>query len=782
MLFFFLNNDKIFAQSVIPEDVRSFLDSYRSTSNPHYWKNRKPYEGYWQQDVTYYIKARLNEKTDIISGELYLTYYNNSPDKLDFVFFNLYQNAFQPGSYLHDLTVNNKIIPKYGRYESQRLGTQVEKITLNGEPLRTELDGTILKAWLPKPLLPGQSVEFYIAFKTYFDNGGSQRRRMKLFDAFGYKHYDGVHWYPRIAVYDRKFGWCTDQHLGHEFYGDFGAYYVELDFNSQFVVEATGENVNRSEVLPADLREKLDLRHFARKPWNSAPSVVIPYDSTKRKIWKFAALNVHDFAWTADPTYRIGEVYYGPWKTVALVQEPHAAGWQNAAEFAMKVIRVYSRDFGPYIYPKMVVADARDGMEYPMLTLDGGYDPDYRDLLAHEIGHNWFFGMIGNNETYRAALDEGFTQFLTAWALEHIDGPYYVQNPPRSAYVRHFYPRQKVRDGEVFMGYMADAIPRREVPINTHSDKFNGALGHGGGYRQVYYKTATLLYNLQYVLGDEIFLKALKFYFNRWYLCHPYEEDFVAAVRDYTGADIVWFWDQWFTTTKTIDYGIKSIRKIKGSDAYAITFKRKGRMEMPLEFTVTSKNGQKSTYLIPNNWYEKPLSQGVQRLPRWIGWDNIRKTYTARITVPGGIKSVQIDTSERLADVYRLNNARPIPSKFQFDHGLPVPADYKKYNTYIRPDLWYTGLDGIRLGLRMRGDYYQRYHMWELGLLVPTGLLTQRNRVFYGNPRIDLLNVWFHYQTALDNVWPGLTYHMDLRWLDGLRLAQGGFSKKKKHI
>lgn len=761
----------------IPADVRSFLASYRQPTNPHYWKNRKPYEGYWQQDVAYYIRARIDEKTDIVSGKLHLIYYNNSPDEISFVFFNLYQNAFQPGSYLHDLTLNNGVRPRYGRYESQKLGTVVDVIQAQGTPLRTELDGTILKAWLSKPLRPGESVEFYIEFRTYFDKGGTQRRRMKLFDAFGFKHYDGVHWYPRIAVYDRKFGWCTDQHLGHEFYGDFGAYYVELDFNSQFVVEATGDNINRHEVLPKELREKLDIRNFARKPWNSAPSVIIPYDSTQRKVWKFAALNVHDFAWTADPTYRIGEVYDGPWKTVALVQEPHAAGWQNAADFAMKVIKVYSRDFGPYIYPKMVVADARDGMEYPMLTLDGGYDPDYRDLLAHEIGHNWFFGMVGNNETFRAALDEGFTQFLTSWALEKIDGPFYVQSPIRSRYVRRFYPPQRVRDGEVFSGYMADAVNRTEVPINTHSDKFSGAMGHAGGYRQVYYKTATMLYNLQYVLGDEVFLRALQFYFNRWYLCHPYEEDFVTAVRDYTKADIVWFWDQWFTTTKTIDYSIQKIRRTKKPGEYAITFRRKGRMEMPIEFTVTQKDGTQKSYHIPNTWYEKPLPEGMQRLSRWIGWDNIQKTYTATVQAPSGIRSVQIDTSHRLADVYRLDNARPLPTAVQFDHGLPLPPDFYKYNIYIRPDMWYTGLDGLRLGVKMRGDYYQKFHIWDLSLWAPTFLLRQSERLAFVKPKVDLINLWLRYNTAADGWWQGLAFQADFRWLDGLRLAQLGFNR-----
>jgi hypothetical protein len=227
-----------------------------------------------------------------------------------------------------------------------------------------------------------------------------------------------VHWYPRICVYDRKFGWDTDQHLGKEFYGDFGSFEVALTFASNYIVEATGYLENEQEVMPKSLREKLDIKNFANKPWEEKASVIIPYIEGDKKTWKYYAINVHDFAFTADPNYRIGEVMAvvngQSVRCIALAQEGHAGYWQNAAEYTKKIIETFSRDFSPYIWPKIIVADARDGMEYPMLTLDGGYDPSYRDLLIHEVGHMWYFGMVGNNETYRASLDEGFTQFLTA--------------------------------------------------------------------------------------------------------------------------------------------------------------------------------------------------------------------------------------------------------------------------------------------------------------------------------------------------------------------------------
>ena len=215
-----------------------------------------PHKGYWQQDIHYNIKAEIDEETDIIDAFEELTYWNNSPDTLDFVFFHLYQNAFQPDSYYDKLQKENGKNPKYGKYEEKKLGTIVERITINGMSVETLLDNTILKVNLIEPLLPNEKINFEIKFKTYFDSG-EVRRRMKSYDAWGYRHYNGVHWYPRISVYDAKFGWTTDQHLGREFYGNFGTFDVELTFASNFVVEATGNLINRNEVLPDDLRKKL---------------------------------------------------------------------------------------------------------------------------------------------------------------------------------------------------------------------------------------------------------------------------------------------------------------------------------------------------------------------------------------------------------------------------------------------------------------------------------------------------------------------------------------------
>jgi aminopeptidase N len=527
---------------ILPAVGQAQIFKSSASGNPLYWKNRKPDAAYWQQDVHYTIQARIDEEDHRIDGDERLVYTNNSPDTLHVLYFHLFQNAFVEGSYLRGLEREKGGKPVLGRKEAAGQGTIVDNIRVDGVPVIPLLDNTVMQISLPKPIMPGDSVALSMRFKTWYDNG-STRRRMKMYDAWGAKHYNGCQWFPKISVYDRKFGWDTYQHLNKEFYGDFGTFDVSLDFPSSYVVEATGLLANRAEVLPDTLRKKLDIKNFADKRWNEPPSIITPYVKGERKIWKYHAEGVHDFAFTADPSYRIGDTTWNGIQCVAIVQEPHASGWQNAPLYVAKIIRTFSRDIGPYGYPKMVAADAADGMEYPMITLDGGSDPGYRSLLVHEIGHNWFYGMVGSNETYRAAMDEGFTQFLTAWGLRRIDGDTVQTAPARRKWQRRYQEPALVLDRTVLNTYTMDALQHDELPLATHSNDFHDALGHEGGYRQVYYKTASMLYNLQYVLGDSLFQRALQHYFMQWRFAHPYFEDFRASIIQFTLVYINCFFD-----------------------------------------------------------------------------------------------------------------------------------------------------------------------------------------------------------------------------------------------
>jgi aminopeptidase N len=673
-------------------------NTYRNANNPLYWKNKKPFEGYWQQDVYYQIKARLDDAEETITGEEELTYYNNSPNTLTKAYFHLYQNAVQPGSLVDNLYTVNETPHEFGKYEAMNLGTSIESFTVNGLAVSFKINYTVLECGLPKALAPGDSCKFKISFKTYFDRG-SIRRRMKVYDHDGYKHFNGVHWYPRICVYDQKFSWETAQHMEHEFYGDFGAYDVELQMPNEYVNEATGVLQNPQEAYPGNLRQRLDISNFKNKPVGEKPSVITSKDNTL-KSWKYHAENVHDFAWTADPTYRIGELVWNGIQCIALAQENNAGKWQAVDTFIAFVLKTYGRDFGKYEYPKMVAADAADGMEYPMLTLDGGLYPSNQGLIAHEVGHNWFFGMLGNNETYRASLDEGFTQFLTSWCMKKAKGQFRFPND--------------IDYSTAFAGYMMDAIDGTDAVLNTHSDDFNTAIGHGGGYRHVYYKTATMLYNLQYVLGDSVFLKAMQHYVAQWKICHPYIEDFRNSITAVAQTDLNWFFDQWFETTKYCDYGISKVKKGKDGK-WNIKLQRNGTMVMPVDLRITTADGNKLNITVPVSYYKKPENLIAQDM--WLGWGNLRKIYNLNLNLPSAIKAVELDPSYRLADINRLDNNWHRLIDLSFNKENAADRDYRTgYNLYWRPDAWYSYTDGLRAGIKLSGDYAARKHIFNLYL------------------------------------------------------------------
>ncbi|HTF80940.1 MAG TPA: M1 family metallopeptidase, partial [Cytophagales bacterium] len=699
-----------------------YTGNYRSPQNPYYWKNKKPRADYWQQDVHYYIEATLDDSNDVISGQQRLVYYNNSEDTLKELFFHANENAFIPGSYYHNLHLNNHSKPTFGKNAAKGLGMAISKIKVKDSVLAPVMDNTVFKVSIPQPLAPNDSLQIDITFETYFDIDAGMRRRMKNFKTLNQlKHFDVVHWYPQVCVYDAKFGWTTDQHLDKEFYNNFGTFEVTLNLPQHYILDATGLLINEAEVYPDSLREQLKLSNFFNRKPNDPISRPIPY-SPKLKTWRYRAVNVHNFAFTADPLYRIDEVSWNGIKAVALVQEQNAPRWKDAVKFAMAVIKVYSTDFGMYAWPKIIIADAKDGMEYPMLTLDNGYYPQNQQLLAHEIGHMWFYGMLGSNETYRASMDEGFTQFLTVWAMDKLAGAS-RERLHSNKFIKKRLKPYLTRYDRLYNPYLITAHKGYDESLNTHSCAFHGALRHGGNYGLVYYKTGVMLYNLKYVLGDSTFLKAMKYYVNTWKMCHPYPEDFRSAVIRHTHNDLNWFFDQWLESTKTLDYQVnrpKLLKTTKDSLTYELSLSRKGRMHSPLDITVTDASGKKYNYHIPNTWFVKPTQDQI--LPKWYGWDLLQPTYKAPIVLSDKIKSIEIDTTLVLADLDLRNNRWGKASPLKFNYFIPNSSTWDQTDKLMRPDLWYNAYDGLQIGLNFNKKYFASLTDYDLSAYVNTGV------------------------------------------------------------
>jgi len=727
---------------------------------------------YWQQRVAYKIQATLDDFTRVISGVEKLVYWNNSPDTLRFVYFHAYPNAHRPGS---RMAKRQQSFYNFGIADSKpdewgEMKIEYVRGASSSWNLPVHLDETIFKVDLPKPLAPMDSFVFEIGFQTKIPSGEAAGRTEYTDGQF-----KAVYWYPSICVYDWKMGWVNNQFLGSgEHYGEFGTCEVYITLPAHYIVAATGVLLNREEVLPDSLLQKLDIKHFKDKPWNSKASVIIPKTPGATKTWKFKGENVTDFTWVADPTFRIGESEWEGIKIYSFAQEKHAARWQDAAELGRQGIEYFSTNFGRYPYPQMSITDSYDGMEYPMIVLCGGESPSYRLLLWHEIAHNWYMGAVGSNPVDRAFLDEGFTTFLEVNIIEALHGRKGNVSFWDTKWKKKLYPVDEDRANRGYRNYLhwhktgfaqrsiieADRAPERMV------------------YRvSSYYKTVVLLFNLQYALGDSVFARGMKNYFEKWHFKHPYEENFQTAMEEAAGAKLEWFFDQWINTNRTADYGIGAVHTKAtgktGDSAYLVTGKiyRSGELVMPIDLGFKLKSGGIRYFTIPVNDYRKPDSRS-RFLPIW---DQVRlpeKEYQFEVYLPAKPKEIEIDPSGRLADTNPLNNRwKSFPDFPKADLKLNnlavdvLPVD--RYHFLWRPSLWYNRVDGLMLGANLQGSYLGLdYVFWADGLKA--------------TKKLKRGNLDFSYSTLVGFLGRGGKLFGRARWAEGREYYEAGISKESR--
>jgi hypothetical protein len=722
---------------------------------------------YWQQRVTHRITARLDTRNDDIVGHLSLVYVNNSPDTLPRLYFHLFQNAFRKGS-LMDARRRSR-----GDFSLARLkpeeegGTRVENVTDgSGMPLGVRVRGTILEVTLLEPLLPGDTARVEMDFVTHY---GKVRGRMG-------KHptqYQGAQWYPRIAVYDRRRGWNIDEHLGNEFYGEYGTFDVELTVPGPYIVAATGVLQNREEVLPPERRRALDIRWYAPDvDPDERPEIPDPPDTLL--TWRFRAENVHDFAWVADSTFRIGETEWDGIKIYSYARAENAEGWQDADSICAAYMEFFSEHVGRYVWPQHSVVDASSGMEYPMLSMDGGRSPHYYGLIGHELAHNWFMGMVGSNETYRAFLDEGFTNFITAWASDSLFGPESSGTFWEGWYAQTFFPKASRLYSRNTRRYLNLINSGYLDPLGLHSDWF----GERRSYRQVYYKTSMMLQALRVVLGDEVFERAFRAYFECWKLRHPYPEDFITVMENVSGRQLDWFFDQWLHTDWLLDVAIEGVdgewvdaprpgAEASGADPGSgpprsaerryrcrVELERKGDMFLPLDLDFTLRDGSTFAAHVPVGWDAK-REPGRKVLEPWLGWRDVARRHVAEVLLPDEPVEVRIDAGGRLPDADGRDNRwrrglwwklQPFgPVRLKWDNMVLHYESPDAYDVLWRPSLGYTDPSGLWLGLHLRGSYLDEW--W-----------TRFDQVRFF-PRVGLRNGRFGYE---------LTYDTPVRWLGRL--------------
>jgi hypothetical protein len=545
------------------------LGTMLQTPNMYRSASGAPGPKYWQQKADYDINVELDDVKQRIIGAETVTYFNQSPDPLSYLWMQLDENEHQAKSD-KQLFNGSKMREQMSASELQAIagytedaGVKIAKITTeNGTPLRYTINQTMMRIELPKTLQPGERFRFKVEWSYNITD------RMVRGGRGGYEYfaedanylYTTTQWYPRMAVYSDFQGWQNKQFVGSgEFALTFGDYKVNITVPADHVVGATGECQNYSQVLTA-----AQYRRWQQAQNANAPLEVVTLADAKqamkskakaKKTWTYVAENVRDFAfvssrrlvWDAMPAQVEGGrkvmamSYYGP--------EAYPLYSKYSTKVVAHTIKTYSKYTIPYTYPVAISVEAANGMEYPMICFnygraekDGTYSESIKygmiGVIIHEVGHNFFPMIVNSDERQWSWMDEGLNTFVQYLTEQEFDNNYPSTRGPA----------HKIVD------YMK--LPKNELePIMTNSENI---IRFGPN---AYAKPATALNILrETVMGRELFDYAFKEYAQRWAFRHPTPADFFRTMEDASAVDLDWFWRGWFFETNPVDIAINDVR------------------------------------------------------------------------------------------------------------------------------------------------------------------------------------------------------------------------------
>lgn len=590
----------------------------------------------WQQQINYQMEATLNVETNLLAGKQTITYTNNSPDTLSEIYFHLYWNAFQPNSSMdvRSRELGTKVVgrnrdgservdwdarvkDRISKLKPSEIGfCNITGITMNGVALQGTMYETIAKYSLPKPILPRQTVTLQTTFEAQVP---VQIRRSGRDNAEGVR-FSMSQWYPKVVEYDYT-GWTANPYVAREFHGVWGDYDVKLTLDKNYKIGASGvlQNV-------AEIGWGYDKQGTPLKPIN-----------TPNRTWRFKAQKVHDFVWAADPGYQhiSRQTTNGPLLHFIFKSEnPADPNWVNTANECARSYPYIRDNFGAYPWPVYSFIQGGDGgMEYAMATL---IKTASLGTAIHEWMHSWYQHLMGTNESLYAWMDEGFTSYAESKVTHWLRG-----NDSSFAL-----------DGD-YKAYLALARSRFEEPMTTHADHYATNYAYGAA---AYGKGAVFLGQLGYIISDSLLRLTLLNYYNAWKFKHPNPNDFIRIAEKTSGIELDWYKEYWVGTTKTIDYAIDSLWMNEAGTHLRID--RKGEMPMPVDVTITFKDSTQEHHYIPLNlmYGQKPAEDSFRTITypaqRWTH----REMVVTSKRLLTEIVRVEIDASQRLADIDRSNN------------------------------------------------------------------------------------------------------------------------------
>ncbi len=609
----------------------------------------------WQQRVKYTMEINMDVNTNRFTGKQKLEYTNNSPDTLKKIFYHLYWNAFQPNSMMDIRSQelgkgkingnpdwDSRVRDRISKLKEDEIGYQkIHSLFMNGAPQKFKVHETILEVTLDRPLLPKSRAVFDMEFETQVP---LQIRRSGR-DAANGVRYSMSQWYPKLCEYDNA-GWHPTPYIAREFYGVWGDYDVKISIDKDYILGGTGYLQNANQI------------GYGYETGNTKVS----RPATQKLTWHFSAPNVHDFVWAADPDYKHlktqipnGPLVHVLYREVSNSPDKDSA-WRQILDFSKKVWPFLEKQYGEYPYKQYSFIEGGDGgMEYPMATLIKSGD---LGSASHELMHSWFQGILANNESLYPWLDEGFSNWSQSYALDN-----YIQQLPPEHQTRKFYENKFIGLPYPIKGnydlYFSLARSGKEEPLTTHADHFESYYASAAG---AYFKGAVFVEQLAYIVGRETRDRIVREYYKQWRFKHPTADDFFSVAEEQSNIKLDWYKEYWINTTKTIDYGIDSLWEEGGKSK--IRLKRIGKMPMPIDLSIEYKDGSKQIAYVPMYlmFGEKPADDPA--VPRTVheAWKWTHLTYTVEVSRKlSEMKTIEIDASQRMADIERRNNKLDIP-------------------------------------------------------------------------------------------------------------------------
>lgn len=588
----------------------------------------------WQQKAKYTMEIDMDVETNKFKGIQKLVYTNNSPDRLNQVFYHLYFNAFQPGSMMdvRSRTIadpDGRVKDRISKLSQDEIGYQkIESLTMNGKDVAFSSEGTVLEVKLNSPIEPSETVTFDMTFEGQVP---VQIRRSGRDNAEGVR-YSMAQWYPKMAEYDYQ-GWHADEYIGREFYGVWGEFDVKISIDQDYIVGGTGY-----------LQNPLEIGHGYEEEGQSVNKKI----ENGKLTWHFVAPDVHDFMWAADPKYvhtkkrmKDGVVLH-----FFHIKGQNDENWDKLVDLTEESFEYANANFGQYPYKQFSTIQGGDGgMEYPMSTLITGRR-NLRSLLGvtvHEFMHDWYHGVLGSNEALHPWMDEGFTSYASGRIMREVMG----SGTPEETTLDNL----GTQAGQA--SYLRVAASGIEEPLSTHSDHYN----YNGAYGAAAYgKGATWMSMMGYVIGEEARDQGLIDYFETWKFKHPNPNDVLRVFEKASNLELDWYNEYFVYTTKQIDYGIQEV--VGEGNQTKVTLQRLKDMPMPIDIVVTYKDGSKEVHYTALRMMrgEKPAETDDPRIQH-PDWPWTHPTYEMSIDRPiSDIVSIEIDPSGRMADTDRNNN------------------------------------------------------------------------------------------------------------------------------